>query len=847
MKRLARALSALLVMAILLVGVPTLLLRVDLASTIQDATSNPGDFARSPLSDSALLGLLALIGWICWFLTVLAFAVETWGVSRGRPFREFAGLAVPQRFARVVAGWLFVGGVAFPASVPALQVLMPAEPVVVEFSNIAAVTHIEAETTQVTPVPVAEPSLHVVVKDDNLWELAEQYLGDGLRWRELFALNEGVEQADGKCLSDPNLILVGWELKLPANVEAGVEANAIQELDEPEELEDVQEIPLPVVIAPSSDQPSMQVPEPASLLGETDPELMWIEPLEIEVSESSSVALVLSAGSVLAAGALIESERRRRIRRRSYSSYLAPSPLDERMSALKRQVTSQASDLPTGIGHFWESLRNRSARVLAARVSEKTMAILVEDESLLPPWVQSNDGWWEIARGDVLDGSETTWPELLLSVGESPDLVLVDLGSLRSVRILGSDQDWSQLLEALLLQLRSSGPGPKIDFILVGELSRFADQQDRLSPSLNSSKAELDARSIGSEETLVVVVGSDDPDLKWAMELAANGGFVLLVMGDGAAPCELTMSLEQGSIRFGVADQTDRVVESQGFGLSSAEVLAIRELLNHYERDGLTAEAIGVAPIVEPSSAQVAQEIDLLTINLLGDVSVSGLRSTLPPQQLAILVYLYLHPRATGEAIQDAVWGGVKPSSQRFKNVISSMRSVLGYEHFPVAESGRYSLGPGVSSDMELFERLTKEGSLSGSQELKEALDLVDGVPMSLGGPSVRHFGWVDIENLGSYWELQILRAAITLVERLIDAEEFDAATTSARQGLKGCPLNEELTRLLIRAHLGAGQQRIAGEVAGELVRALDELGVDELEAETELLLASMGSASLLS
>ena len=61
-----------------------------------------------------------------------------------------------------------------------------------------------------------EPVTVTVRPGDSLWRLASHHLGSGERWREIFDLNRGRVQADGRTLRDPNLILVGWVLELPA-------------------------------------------------------------------------------------------------------------------------------------------------------------------------------------------------------------------------------------------------------------------------------------------------------------------------------------------------------------------------------------------------------------------------------------------------------------------------------------------------------------------------------------------------------------------------------------------------------------------------------------------------------
>ena len=72
----------------------------------------------------------------------------------------------------------------------------------------------ENSTRETTSVERATSEWVIVQPGDTLWGIAEHYLGDPLRWREVFELNEGKLPAGG-VLSHPNVIHPGWRLRLP--------------------------------------------------------------------------------------------------------------------------------------------------------------------------------------------------------------------------------------------------------------------------------------------------------------------------------------------------------------------------------------------------------------------------------------------------------------------------------------------------------------------------------------------------------------------------------------------------------------------------------------------------------
>jgi hypothetical protein len=62
----------------------------------------------------------------------------------------------------------------------------------------------------------ADATTYLVASGDTLWAIARRRLDDPRRWRDIFELNRGRRQHDGRRLTDPRLILPGWHLRISA-------------------------------------------------------------------------------------------------------------------------------------------------------------------------------------------------------------------------------------------------------------------------------------------------------------------------------------------------------------------------------------------------------------------------------------------------------------------------------------------------------------------------------------------------------------------------------------------------------------------------------------------------------
>lgn len=72
----------------------------------------------------------------------------------------------------------------------------------------AAVTN----TNSNRPVEKAKPKSYTVQDGDSLWKIAQKYLGDGSRWKEIYTYNNNKSIIGG----NPNLIRAGQVLSIPS-------------------------------------------------------------------------------------------------------------------------------------------------------------------------------------------------------------------------------------------------------------------------------------------------------------------------------------------------------------------------------------------------------------------------------------------------------------------------------------------------------------------------------------------------------------------------------------------------------------------------------------------------------
>ncbi|MFI5987667.1 LysM peptidoglycan-binding domain-containing protein [Streptomyces sp. NPDC051555] len=211
---LVRGVLALAVLLSLLAGLPVLLWW---ATAI---VGPPGLAAASSLlstSDSGqvFLLVLAVAGWAGWACFVCAALLEIPAQLRGRTAPQIRGLAGQRAAAALVSAVLLAlpAGTALAAPAPA------AVGVSVSAAPVPGAPAAATAATQQTGAPGAAMS-HTVQDSrpaESLWSIAEQRLGDGERWGDIAALNEGQTMVDGTRFHADQPIQPGWILHLPTD------------------------------------------------------------------------------------------------------------------------------------------------------------------------------------------------------------------------------------------------------------------------------------------------------------------------------------------------------------------------------------------------------------------------------------------------------------------------------------------------------------------------------------------------------------------------------------------------------------------------------------------------------
>lgn len=848
-----RALASLAALAAVLVGVPWFLARFAdprplLAVDWPRVVSGPPDA-------ELLVALLGLLGWAAWAYLTAAVVLEA------------ASLLSRRRLAVTLpgTGWL-------RPTVAALLVAAAASPVVAASADPGTATP-PAPGTRDPAAEKSDPdespdesSTHVVGAGEELWDIAEQQLGSGDRWREIVEANPGLDatarlepgtrlrlperpdaaraagtaetrvvvqrgdtlwgiaeqalgdplrwpeihEANRELVADPDEIQVGWVLRLPEVVEEPTDAAA-------------EEAPVgaePPAAAQEPHDSARAVADPADT-GTLSVESVETRNAADEVPVSSATAEASlptgpgadtaakpSAGQVAAIGAALA------------AAVLGGLATRRRAQLLGRAVGRRLVPIPDQVARFWTALSQRAEQHEPGPMRGITPTTVVL-------------GWDD-------DGAQ----------------VLLDLAVERATRLTGPQAE--ALLAALVTGLSCAPWSDEVQLIVTGDtawaealddprIEAVASPYDaitRLSRLCSERRLALRSRTLGEV--------SSDPDVgqAWApvvfvFERPLTGtqpdavadalalgevGVQVLLTGDPPLPNGPSTTVEAGSdlARWGDLEFTPQLVSGP----------ARRALIDLFEATGsprtLPAPWWGhprtqpIDPSEEPAMTGQPASPGHPQVMLLGDVDLVDAAGPPPSRArtscIEYAAWLLAHPgsRASTMASDLLVAEGTRRSN------MSRLRTWLGADpdgtpYLPDAYSGHISLDPRVSSDWEQFQALLGAG-VQGSPDaaLRSALRLVRGQPLGTAA-----FQWPWAETLRADMVAMVVDASCTLADRAIQRGDAVLALWAAGRGRLAAPRDDEVAVREIDGLALAGRGDEARSAVLAVTRAARAAGRD--------------------
>ena len=508
-RRLSGLLASLLILAII-AGMPIMLLAVggNPIPTELPSLSRVVGWLTTPDDGTVALGAILIAGWLVWAFLTLSLITELVAAVRGIRAPTMPGL--PQHAARrlvTTAALLFMVAPTATSTNPA-----PAhgDPAVVHVAAPAAVAAQDLDTQDVdapyapgrplTPGPQAPLRDHLVSPGETLSGIAESALGDGDRWPEIYAASRGFEQPGGVRLVDPDVIDVGWTLKIPVLAPLPAASQDPEPANEPVQTPAPAEnpaIPEPAARGGSASVPPTSSPAPSTRPASTRPASTRPDgpavPTQPETTNQTSredadrddndqqvltapwLLTGLTGGIVLSASVflLLRSRRRQQIRERRPGRTIATPPAV--LAPVEKTIhVVGAMSAPT-VQYMDEALRRLAdnhttagapmPKVTAVELGGDGITLHLAEPSteLSSPWLPADAQGrvWRLPPdtdltdvGDLRDYQPAPYP-LLVTCGTSDDghTWLLNLEQLATIQVVGDHEYASDFLRYIVAEL----------------------------------------------------------------------------------------------------------------------------------------------------------------------------------------------------------------------------------------------------------------------------------------------------------------------------------------------------------------------------------------------------------
>ncbi len=750
--RIGKGLAALIVVVVLVVGAPWALWHFigwPLPHNVPNWSGVRRTLEEHGIPDVMLLKSLAVVVWLTWILLVVSLAAEVVASMRGLTVTRVAFAGPFQALASALVAAIIVSGLttmarSAPADAPSLVAsLQRNQPVIARLVDVSIPTTRASPDRNNAAVDSSAAtgqvgSLYVVVPGDTLWDIAQRHLGDPLRWLEMYQLNEGKRQVDGRELADPHWIYPGWQLELPPSMT---------------------ERRLAPVKAPSQSTPTahprpVMAPSPAASPATVLPTTrLRVPPTSVSPATSKHPAaasrshthregrsdnyLVLGvAGLTTAVGVAgaLNLLRRRQLKRRRTGR--ASPPLAPELAATEIAVRALADNasgswLEVALRSLSGQLRvrrgDRAPHPVAVQLREHNLLVMLEEPSpdAPKPWTTTPPGWlWELPRSISHSQLESAARDgcapmpALATIGRGPDgPVMIDLEACGLACVTGSPAEARALARSVALELTVSPIADSLEVLVVSEegllLTSDAAPRLRVLDTLDAAIDALDqqVRAIDSalnDQTLATTFqarvasrGGDpwapvvlildmvptDPRQRERIEQLTNPasrGIGVLAVGDWAgAPWVLNVNEGRVDVaRLGVSGlEAELDVQTVDADVGDSVMQLLDQTLDETDEPLL--------PAAEPTDGNGDVEADdqagapgptvEVEVRLLGDVEVIGGTRSLTERETELVAFLTTRDQAVdADTVQTALWPQRMVSAKRWWNIVADTRRALG-------------------------------------------------------------------------------------------------------------------------------------------------------------------------
>ena len=802
------------------------------------------------VSVNALLGVLIWVLWLAWLQFTVCAAVEAVSALRGNGLPRHVPLSggMQTLARRLVIAALLVTTAASPATAVPVVLAPASEPVAAvqaedgaqadqspqaaqtaQEDDAAVAGEAAQETGDVTyrlGDAVIDPEVgaqlvgrrvYVVQPPqghyhDNLWDIAERSLGDGRAYQQIYDLNAGRVQPDGRALELARLIQPNWYLIMP------------------EEAADIPRVEA-VSPAPAPDTPT-PAPAPARQTAATGADGLTGGSATTAAERMADVAPTQAPALGALTGAAVLSLL---VRRRRYGSWLLPRPDAGELERLLRigADPGRAERLDTALRSL--SALSAPPAPYAAGVDDEAVTLFLSRPmpQAPQPWRARREGRiWALARDAVI-----TAPDEPARVGtglvtlgrdEHGTDVLIDLSLVDGdVAVNGAPSMAAEVIAALALELCINPWSARIRVTGVG---------------LPRALHELCGRRLERADDLAAALGAPEPaDVLTGRRRRSGPRRVVLATGQQEAVSphsrETVLVRTGGGARWRIEVDTAGTarVEPLGVGVrvtraTEHDLACLRELFASERSSGRPDAPDPPRPPVTTAALRSAP----VRVQVLGPATVMA-PGAVEPERLPLLTEAVaclalnrdgLHPRVLASMIWPlGVTGDVVTAS------IERLRVWLGDDETGATrlredEEGRLVLGPDVVVDWDVLRALAAAARRSPRAEelrlLQEALRLVRGRVCEGAEPG--RYAWLARLRTAHDSEALITDSALR-VAALLGRDDPEGAAAAIAVGLGVVELDQRLWQADLRLAAMRGHERLAERVGA----LLDVAGADDL------------------